>query len=445
VQGETLRNRLARENRLDEPLVRNVVLQLLDVLEYLQKLDPPMIHRDIKPANLIIDAKDQVHLIDFGAVRQAVEVRPNEPGTAIGTVGFSPDEQSYGNPVPASDLYALAATALNLVSGVAPNEWYVGSRLEWRNRMQYSPGFAEFLEGSLVELPRRFKSPTAARAALLGTGAMSQPTVVTDATPPRSSRSADSAAPTELPSRAISHSERSPAPDSGRPEIGGKPTSKPPSRMSRPLVATIIGVVIAGGLVAAAMVPRGKGTEKPSGAAALDSTKNAAIPAAGGDVCPERALKSFRTESQFDLRILCPANWTSFRSAEQRATRIMAPDGTQIWASVWTPATANESLEAFAERWRSEMQVALGAIQMSPKPASADGKTITYQVIGRRFATSPPGSVLFERVTAAGNHFFTWSLVVGLTPLSKPTAQEVLTSIEFLAPDAAQPSPGSSK
>src|SRR5262249_16779785 len=117
VQGETLENRLARESRLGESFVRGIVLQVLEVLQYLQRRQPPVIHRDIKPSNLIIDAAGQVHLIDFGAMRQAIAVRPSEVGTSIGTSGFTPAEQIFGQPVPASDLYALAATALNLLSG----------------------------------------------------------------------------------------------------------------------------------------------------------------------------------------------------------------------------------------------------------------------------------------------------------------------------------------
>jgi hypothetical protein len=124
----------------------------------------------------------------------------------------------------------------------------------------------------------------------------------------------------------------------------------------------------------------------------------------------------------------------------------MSPtDGTQIWASVWIPASPNESLAQFAERWRDEMQVVLGAVQLAP--SDGDGVAMErYSVAGRRFAATGPGSLQIESKAVGGNRFFAWSIAIGTTPQSKATAQEVLASIEYLAPDAASPSaPGQAK
>ncbi|HEY4304501.1 MAG TPA: serine/threonine-protein kinase [Gemmatimonadaceae bacterium] len=432
VQGETLESRLAKESRLDESFVRGVVLQILEVLDYLQARNPPVIHRDIKPSNLIIDHTGQVYLIDFGAMREAIAMRPSEVGTSIGTSGYTPSEQIFGQPVPASDLYALAATALNLLSGESPHGWLTGLTLDWQNRMPYSRGFADYLSGSLADLPRRFKAPAEARRALLGTGEMNMPTMANDRSAARASRGVNSEAATMLGDMPESRATGGGFASSVQAPRAGNAASPPSGRKSRPLLWAAGGVVAAAALVAAAMVNRDSGSKSPA-------TTPASGVAVHGDTCSERALKLFRTESQFDLRVLCPKDWTSFRSPEQRATQIESPDGTQIWASIWMPASATETLDAFAQRWRREMEVVLGPLEMASAAPSGDAKVLNYRVTGRRFATSPPGSVQIEQSAAAGNRYFTWSLVVGMTPVSKPTAQEVLTSIEYVAADAVQP------
>ncbi|MGK7947798.1 MAG: serine/threonine protein kinase [Xenococcaceae cyanobacterium] len=97
------------------------MLDLCDILGYLQTLQPPVIHRDIKPANLILRYNPrQVVLIDFGAVKEAT----TPPGTRIATPGFGAPEQSTGNPCIQSDFYALGATLIYFVSKRLPSYFY---------------------------------------------------------------------------------------------------------------------------------------------------------------------------------------------------------------------------------------------------------------------------------------------------------------------------------
>jgi serine/threonine protein kinase len=398
VEGETLRAHLARTSRLDEAVVRDIVLQMLDVLEYLHSRTPPVVHRDIKPANLIFDRDGQVHLIDFGAVREAVGDASDSTETRIGTGGYAPMEQCMGHPVPASDLYALGATALNLVSGVEPRDWFEEGELVWRDRMHYSDGFAAFLEATLADLPSRVKTPAEARAILLGGGHSDELTVV-------------KSPPVTKPTRAA--------------------IAPPPARSRRTLVWAVVGIVAAAGLVTAAILQGSR--DKPPATAQVDSSAAAVAGTPAAESCAERMLKRFRTQSQFDLQILCPSKWTSYNAAEQHATRIMSStDAAQVWASAWQPVSAQETLAQFADRWRNRMQVALGVIQMRPQPAP-DGNTALYAITGERFP-SAPGSLMIESHGTGGNRLFTWSIAIGVTPQSHQTVQEVLTSIEYLAP-----------
>jgi serine/threonine protein kinase len=96
------------------------LIALLGVLEYLHTRMPPILHRDIKPANVMIRTDGSPALVDFGAVRNVFR-DPSESGsTIVGTYGYVPYEQMMGQASPASDLYALAATFLHLITGREP-------------------------------------------------------------------------------------------------------------------------------------------------------------------------------------------------------------------------------------------------------------------------------------------------------------------------------------
>ena len=168
VEGETLDSKLVRDGPLSEARVRDIVLQLLDVLEYLHGHEPRVIHRDIKPANLIAKPDGSIVLIDFGAVREALGGSDSAGQTQISSAGYSPHEQYIGHAGPASDIYALGATALHLVSGVHPRDWHdpATGRFSFGGKLPCSPKFAAVIERMVADLPQRFQSAQSVRAAL---------------------------------------------------------------------------------------------------------------------------------------------------------------------------------------------------------------------------------------------------------------------------------------
>jgi hypothetical protein len=97
--------------------VIDVALQVLDTLEYLHDLEPPVIYRDLKPSNVMIVANGQAKLIDFGIARH---FQPLQNATMIGTQGYAPPEQYRGKVELRSDLYALGATMHHALSGRDP-------------------------------------------------------------------------------------------------------------------------------------------------------------------------------------------------------------------------------------------------------------------------------------------------------------------------------------
>src|SRR6476646_4762041 len=66
IPGTCLKDLLTQGRRFTERQVRDIALQVLQILTSLHALHPPVLHRDIKPSNLIWGADDQVYLVDFG-------------------------------------------------------------------------------------------------------------------------------------------------------------------------------------------------------------------------------------------------------------------------------------------------------------------------------------------------------------------------------------------
>lgn len=82
-----------------------------------------IVHRDVKPANLLLDEGDRVKVADFGVASAADLGSFTEAGTVVGTAGYLAPEQARGErATPASDLYALAVVAFELLTGKRPFE-----------------------------------------------------------------------------------------------------------------------------------------------------------------------------------------------------------------------------------------------------------------------------------------------------------------------------------
>jgi tRNA A-37 threonylcarbamoyl transferase component Bud32 len=82
-----------------------------------------IVHRDVKPANLLLDNDERVKVADFGVASAADLGSFTEAGTVVGTAGYLAPEQARGErATPASDLYALAVVAFELLTGKRPFE-----------------------------------------------------------------------------------------------------------------------------------------------------------------------------------------------------------------------------------------------------------------------------------------------------------------------------------
>jgi serine/threonine protein kinase len=93
---------------------------MCEVLQFLHTQEPPIIFRDVKPANIMIMPNGQLKLIDFGIARTYKEGKRKDT-MSMGTAAYAPFEQfGKGQTDARSDVYSLAATLYNLLTGRPP-------------------------------------------------------------------------------------------------------------------------------------------------------------------------------------------------------------------------------------------------------------------------------------------------------------------------------------
>ena len=176
IVGISLAEQLELGRRWSEPELLNLARQLLELLVWLHERQPAMIHRDIKPANLIVNTAGELFLIDFGSVLLRVDAGGS---TVAGTFGYMAPEQLSGRALPASDLYALGATLIHLLSGTAPAEMpQERLQLRFEPYLSCSDALSRWLRRLLAPIPEdRFASAAQALTALERLGVSQTPAV----------------------------------------------------------------------------------------------------------------------------------------------------------------------------------------------------------------------------------------------------------------------------
>jgi WD40 repeat protein len=166
--GHSLAQLVAGGWRADEAEARRIAAAILDVLDHLHALVPPVYHRDIKPQNVLREDTGKVWVVDFGAVRDVYRSTQVGGSTVAGTFGYMAPEQLRGIARPESDLYGLGATLLYVLSGQTPAEMPQSKlKADFRSRVRVSPAFAAWLDKMLEPAPEdRFRSAVQALKAL---------------------------------------------------------------------------------------------------------------------------------------------------------------------------------------------------------------------------------------------------------------------------------------
>ena len=127
LEGETLKERLQREGKLEIEEALSIILPILYSLRDVHEMG--IIHRDIAPDNIYLtNEKDEngnpiVKLLDFGAARFST-TRHSKSLSVLVKAGYSPEEQyrSRGDQGTWTDVYAVSATLYRMITGVIPQD-----------------------------------------------------------------------------------------------------------------------------------------------------------------------------------------------------------------------------------------------------------------------------------------------------------------------------------
>lgn len=273
IEGVTLETLIEQQAPLPPAQAIDVLRQAASALDYLHSSG--LVHRDVKPGNILVDANGRAVLTDFGIALALDSARLTLTGMVMGTPRYmAPEQVSDGRLSSASDTYALAVTAFELLSGKPPFE---GSGTSLMYRIVHEPpapilqmnanlpgDVGPVIERALAKKPAdRWPSSGEFVAALrtasgVGTGAMAAalPTSETMAAPALGAAVASAAA------ASASQSQRTAALVSGSGAQGGTavaasvgapaPAAAGGSKRRRPLVligiAALLAVLIGGGL-----------------------------------------------------------------------------------------------------------------------------------------------------------------------------------------------------
>jgi len=183
VAGESLRDRLLREQKLPIAEALRLAREVADALDHAHRHG--VIHRDIKPENILLSDQHAV-VADFGIARaldEAAAGNITRTGQSLGSPTYmSPEQVSGDSPVDGrSDQYSLGCTLFEMLTGQPP--WMGGNMAAvLTRRLTESPPRVRTLEPA-VPLPvenallkamarepqQRFATPAEFAAALEGT------------------------------------------------------------------------------------------------------------------------------------------------------------------------------------------------------------------------------------------------------------------------------------
>jgi len=122
IEGESLRDRLARERQLPVEDAVEITRQVASALSHAHSHD--VVHRDIKPDNILLQGEEVV-VADFGiarAITAAGGEKLTETGIAVGTPVYMSPEQAMAEPTldGRSDVYSLGCVLYEMLAGEPP-------------------------------------------------------------------------------------------------------------------------------------------------------------------------------------------------------------------------------------------------------------------------------------------------------------------------------------
>lgn len=119
VRGKTLKRIIAEEGPFHPDDVAALLAQLGSALDYAHERG--YVHRDVKPQNILVDARGQARVVDFGIAKGLADADLTMIGEGLGTAGYLSPEQASGlMATPASDIYSAGVVAFEMLTGALP-------------------------------------------------------------------------------------------------------------------------------------------------------------------------------------------------------------------------------------------------------------------------------------------------------------------------------------
>ena len=119
VKGKTLKEVIQEKGRLSAPVAVQITIRILSALQHAHQNG--IIHRDIKPQNILVHADGHIKVADFGIARMANSSTLTRGDSVMGSVHYFSPEQAQGKGTDVtSDLYSVAVTLYEMLTGRVP-------------------------------------------------------------------------------------------------------------------------------------------------------------------------------------------------------------------------------------------------------------------------------------------------------------------------------------
>ena len=137
IEGGSLKDLTRRIGPIPEKRALKILRQIAEALSYAH--GKGIIHRDIKPSNILLDANDNVKVMDFGIARMTEGPGITMTGTQMGTLTYMSPEQIQDSKYVdhKTDIYSLGVSFYEMLTGKPPYNESDSNDFEIRESIVY--------------------------------------------------------------------------------------------------------------------------------------------------------------------------------------------------------------------------------------------------------------------------------------------------------------------